>query len=159
MPWVKVKPVIDTAIRGLCYQSYPLHAKGCPNFGRRPDCPPKAPVIYNVLDLSKDVYAIYNVYPFGQHISKMRQKHPEWSERQVRCCLYWQGTARKQLRQEVAECLKEHPDLYVVKCPEAQGVNLTKTMKNVDIVLEWPPETVAYQIMLAGNKKGYNYDK
>ena len=153
MPWIQVQPVVDITVRSLCYQSYPLHPKGCPNFGKREDCPPEAPIIEDVLDLSKEIYVVYNVYQFGEHVAKMRHKHPEWSERQVRCCLYWQGKARKQLRHEVTQFLCEHPDLYVVKCPEAQGVNLTDTMKDVGIELEWPPEKVAYQIVLAGHRK------
>ena len=153
MPWELVKPVIDKSMRALCCQKYPNHSKGCPNYLVKPDCPPNAPMIEDVLDLSQEVYAIYNVFPFGEHVAKMRQKHPEWTERQVRCCLYWQGKARKTLRHEVSEFLCEHSKWYIVKSPEAQGVNLTKTMENVGLILEWPPETIAYQIVLAGKRK------
>ena len=48
--------------------------------------------------------------------------------------------------------LYEHPGETVIKCPEAQGVNLTETMKNAGIELEWPPENVAYQIVLVGTR-------
>ena len=40
----------------------------------------------------------------------------------------------------------------VLYCPEAMGVNVTETMKNVGIILEWPPETVTYQIVIAGSR-------
>jgi predicted metal-binding protein len=35
-------------------------------------------------------------------------------------------------------------------CPEAMGVNVTKTMSNAGIILEWPPENIAYKIAIAG---------
>lgn len=38
----------------------------------------------------------------------------------------------------------------VVLTPEAHGVNLTETMRSAGIVLEWPPDRLAYQIVLAG---------
>jgi hypothetical protein len=47
----------------------------------------------------------------------------------------------------------------VVNNPEAQGVNLTETMKNVGIILEWPPEKLAYQIVLSGIKKEKENEK
>lgn len=30
------------------------------------------------------------------------------------------------------------------------GVNVTETMKNAGVILEWPPANIAYQIALAG---------
>jgi len=35
-------------------------------------------------------------------------------------------------------------------CPEAMGINITATMAQAGIMLEWPPESVTYQIALAG---------
>jgi len=66
--------------------------------------------------------------------------------------LYWQGTARKQLKEKVSEFLKKYPEFLVINCPEAQGVNLTETMRLINIELEWPPRCWAYQISVAGLK-------
>jgi len=150
---VIVKPVIDYSVKALCRKPYHNHPGGCPNSYRedKKQCPPRAPKIEDVLDLSKPVYCLYNVYPFGEHTAKMRKKHPDWTEPQVRCCLYWQSTARKQLREQIKKFLKEHRGLINVECPEGCGVNLTATMKTIGIELEWPPETVAYQIILIGS--------
>jgi len=82
----------------------------------------------------------------------MRKKHPNWSDKQVKCVLYWQGTARKYLKQKIMMFKDSFPDYIIIRCPEAQGVNLTETMKNAGIVLEWPPENMAYQIVLGGIK-------
>ncbi len=150
--WVQVVPVVDASVRGLCCRFYPLHPKGCPNFGKRDTCPPKAPMIGELLDLSQPVFAVYNIFDFGGHVARMRDRHPDWSERQVRCVLYWQGTARKQLRVRLRKFCREHRGLKSIGCPEACGVNVTATMAAVGIHLEWPPETVAYQIALAGSR-------
>lgn len=34
--------VCDPAIRGLCLRPYYQHPKGCPNYGKKGDCPPRA---------------------------------------------------------------------------------------------------------------------
>jgi len=147
-----VEPVVDKAMRGLCCRPYPGHPKGCPNFKKKEGCPPSAPMIDETLDLSKPVHAVFNVFDLARHVKRMKNKHPHWSDRQLKCCLYWQPRARKQLREKIMRFLYEHPGETVVKCPEAQGVNLTETMKNAGIELEWPPENVTYQIVLIGTR-------
>ena len=146
----QVEIIIDNSMRGLCKKAYPGHKKGCPNFNKRQDCPPKVPLLHKVLDLNHPVFAIWNVYDFKNHTSKMKTKHPEWSKRQVECCLYWQGSARKQLKFKIQSFLESYPGYIILTTPEACGVNITKTMKNIGINLEWPPKTVTYQIALAG---------
>lgn len=84
----------------------------------------------------------------------MKAIHPGWSQRQVECCLYWQGTARKQLRAEI-DIFAFSITQYIIQIltrPEANGVNVTATMKTVGIELEWPPNKKAYQVALAGTK-------
>jgi len=151
MSWKEVTPVVQPRVRKLCVGAYPNHPKGCPNFNKKDGCPPNVPLIGQTIDLTDTVYAIWNVFPYMEHVEKMRTKHPDWSERQLACCLYWQGTARKQLRAEVRKFLQERGAGWkICDCPEAQGVNLTETMKSLGIELEWPPKTVTYQIVLAG---------
>ena len=157
MSWSLVTPVVDEAVRKLCVKPYPLHPKGCPNYGKKEGCPPAAPMIGDIIDLAEDVYFIWNRFDFGGHVERMRGKHPEWSERQLACCLYWQPTARKALRGEVFDFMTQGPGmdgpLKLVYCPEACGVNVTSTMNQVDIELEWPPKKWAYQVVLAGTAK------
>jgi len=155
MPWQEVTPVMQVAVRKLCFRAYPNHPKGCPNYNKKKGCPPSAPLLPETIDLSETVFAIWNVFPFGEHVQKMKDKHPEWSQRQLECCLYWQGTARKQLRAECRRFVEEMGKGWLMSsCPEAQGVNLTDTMRSIGIELEWPPVTVAYQIVLAGRARG-----
>jgi|GEM_PF-688123 len=143
--------VIDHKVRGLCCKPYPNHPKGCPNFGKREQCPPQALYVEDILDTTKDMYVIYNKFNFKEHTDKMRNNHPNWSERQITCCLYWQDTARKILKQNIKDFLKEHrKDYIILSCPEACGVDVTETMKNIGETLEWPPVNWTYQIALAG---------
>lgn len=150
--YIKVKVVVDYSVRDLCSKRYPNHPKGCPNIGKK-DCPPHAPKIEDVLNLKKTVFAVYNVFHLREHVIRMKENHPEWTDRQAKCCLYWQTRARKQLMGKIIDFKKQHPNLYVVKNPEACGINLTATMKSAGIELEWPPEKFTYQIVLAGTKK------
>jgi predicted metal-binding protein len=133
----------------LCRHPYPDHPKGCPNFGKKKGCPPQQ-LFNKVFNVRKTCLAIVNTFPIGQHIQKMKEKHPDWSDRQLRCCLYWQGSARKQLREKVREFEAIYPEYTVSHCPEAMGVNLTATMKEAGVEIEWPPQKLAYQIALAG---------
>jgi len=106
-----------------------------------------------LVDLRRPVYLVWNAFDFGAHVAKMRARHPECSDRQVECCLYWQGTARKRLRAKVRDFLEANPGTIALHCPEACGVDVTGTMATLGVELEWPPKTVAYQVALAGYPK------
>lgn len=175
--FIQVHPVIDHTVRKLCCSPYPGHDKGknigCPNFNKREGCPPKAPLFDKVFNLNEPVYAVYNLFDLNAHVHKMKAAHPNWSEAQLRCCLLWQGRARKQLAKNVADFIMAHPlydvsmahyrgiekdlgPLYgkiIAASPEAMGVNVTETLASAGISLEWPPTKVAYQVALAGIKK------
>lgn len=145
-----ITPIIQTSVRGLCCSPYPNHPKGCPNYGKKISCPPTVPCFEDIFDLTKICFAIWTTFPFGEHVDKMRRLHPNWSERQLTCCLYWQGTARKHLKTEICMFKKLHPDYAITTCPEAMGINVTATMAAINEYLEWPPKTTTYQIALAG---------
>lgn len=147
-----VRPIIDLSVRGLCVRRYRGHPRGCPNFGKRNICPPKARLFANVIDTSKPVYCVWNKFDLGVHVDRLRGLHPDWSIHQLECCLYWQGKARKQLRNRIAEVSKRLAfEPVVLTCPEACGVNVTATMKGVGVELEWPPKQFAYQVALMGH--------
>jgi hypothetical protein len=154
MPFAEVVPIINLSVRGLCVKSYPLHPGGCPNFNCKVGCPPQAPKLQDYFDLRFPTYAIWNVFALGDHVRAMQDKHPDWSDRQLYCCLYWQPRARKDLDVEIQEFLKHGSRLLaaktIVKCPEAMGLNVTATMKLLGFELEWPPRERAFQVALAG---------
>lgn len=105
----QVTPVVDLSLLGLCRRAYHGHPKGCPNWDKKGDCPPRTRPLGEVIDLNQPVYAIWNVFDLQAHVEKMSDRHPEWSWRQLVNCLYWQGTARKHLRQETRRFESEHP--------------------------------------------------
>ncbi len=154
MPYGEVQPVVDMFVHGLCRCAYPNHPHGCPNYDKKKGCPPGVHPLAVEIDLDKPVYVIWNCFGFAGHVAKMRRIHPTWSKRQLECCLYWQGTARKRLKQEITQFLVDHPRFYIISCPEAQDVNVTATMKQVDVELEWPPVSKTYQVVLAGERQG-----
>ena len=149
----EVIPVIDRKVRGLCKKPYHNHPKGCPNFGIKEGCPPNIRLFDEEYDMNKPVYVIFNTFDLASQVNKMKAAHPEWSDRQLKCSRYWQGTTRKLLRQKIALFKNDHPDYNVTTCPEAMGVNVTETMKKIGIKLEWPPVSTTYQVALAGIKK------
>jgi len=148
-----VKPVINYSVRELCYRPYYNHPHGCPNYGHRETCPPKVGLIEDILDLKKDVFAIWNIFDFQSHTKNMKQKHPNWSIRQIECCLYWQPRARANLEMNILYFKVEYPKSrkYIfIRNPEALGVDITATMRSIGIELEWPPRIKTYQVALAG---------
>jgi hypothetical protein len=152
----QIIPVIDHSVRGLCCRPYPGHPRGCPNYGKKPGCPPGADLFDQAYNLDLPVHAIWNA--FGEHVIRMKKLHPEWSERQLYCCLYWQGKARWELAGLVVEALVGQKRLvdqgYVpIHCPEAMGVNVSLTMERIGVKLEWPPRIIAYQVALAGVRR------
>jgi predicted metal-binding protein len=147
---VMVVPLYMPEVRGLCVKPYPLHPKGCPNFGKKQGCPPSASRLPDVFRLDGRCYAIINGFNLGMHVARMREKHPQWSQRQLECCLYWQGAARSQLEDQIAAFTFEHPEYRVERCPEAMGLNVAETLRSAGLDMEWPPVNVAMQVAFAG---------
>ena len=145
-----VTPVIDLYVRSYCRLPYPNHPRGCPNFGKRTICPPRAPRFEKLIDMTKPIYCIYHRFDLKEHTEKMQSRHPDWSDRKLRCCLYWQGTARKQLRLKTESFLLDHPDYLILTCPEGNGVDVDATVKQIGIELQWPAVDYAYKIAMAG---------
>lgn len=145
------RPVVDRTVRGLCVRAYPGHPRGCPNYGHKVGCPPKAPTFWDLFDEGRPIVAVWSVFDLRGHIERMRGSHPGWSERQLRNCLYWQAGARKVLREEV-ELVESNLGVGSLStmCPEGLGVNVTETMKGLGVELEWPPERVSHLVAMVG---------
>ena len=65
------------------------------------------------------------------------------------------------LREEVADVayyLEGRGNWARTFCPEAMGVNVTATMKNLGVKLEWPPETVVHKVAIIGVRKTLEKD-
>lgn len=141
-----INPIVDRKFMGICTRPYEGHKKGCPNFKKRWSCPGYAPFLFDLL--KPPFHVVWNRFHLGAHVERMREKHPNWSYRQLSCCLYWQNTARRQLRALVSVVKYDSLVLYV---PEACGVNVTATMAPQGVELEWPPRKYTYQVALLGD--------
>jgi len=145
--------IVSGGSRSLCTRPYPGHRKGCPNHGKKVGCPPSAPLIHDVLNLERPIPAVWVTFDMTKHRKRMLRLHPSWSIRQQTCCLYWQQGVRKRLRDEVEAFSYYHAGLQAVYCPEGAGVNVTETMKGIEINLEWPPLKVVHTVAIVGFSK------
>jgi len=131
-----------------CKLPYPGHLKGCPNY---PEC------IDNRLDFKHfgaqyDWHVVTETFDLASHVSKMKNKHPNWSNSQARCLLYWQTGVRSRLKKK-AEALKEslHAQM-ILDIPEAHGINVFKMMSRLGISLKANPDLVT-KVMLVGKRR------
>jgi len=144
--------VIDERARDgtWCRLPYPNHRRGCPNFGKKDKCPPRAPRFEDIV--RAPYWLVAQSFDLKAHAERMKRKHPHWSERQARCVLYWQGTVNKALREWASLLWKELGDDYmVVKIPEANGVNLFATCAKIGIHLKRNPDLV-WKMMIVARK-------
>ncbi len=122
-----------------CFMPYIGHPKGCPNcYGKCWGSGNKQIGLGELVDLNRPYYLIYNEFNLELHAQKMKVNHPSWSGRQCRCVLYWQGTARKQLREYVSGALQQvnpTPD-FITYIPELYGVNVYVTCLEIGLVLD-----------------------
>ncbi len=142
--------VYEKRIQKLCCTPYYNHKNGCPNYGNKKGCPPNQLLINEILDFNNDMYIVYTEFDIKSHVENMRNKHPNWTERQLYCCLYWQPKARKIHKRNIENATWEMESIKIILCPEAHGVNVTDTMKNVGIELEWFPKNIARIVSLIG---------
>jgi predicted metal-binding protein len=152
----QVEVVVDHAVRGKCSLPYPGHKKGCPNFGKKSICPPKAPMIENLLNLAEPVYLVAVPFDLAGHVLRIGERHPDWTPRQRANLLYWQGSVKKHLAQVARYQAIAKQLSLIVGCPEACGVDMTATCANAGIVLEWPPVNTVWKAVLLGTRVGSN---
>ena len=144
----RIVPVINPLVRELCVRPYANHPKGCPNYGKKASCPPTTPLWDDLCDISLVTRVFWKRFNLAEQRERMKKSHPTWSKRQCECCLYWQQGARKPLKEYIAKW--RTPGFFTTMCPEAMGINVTETMRQIGIELEWPPVTWTYQVAMGG---------
>ena len=145
--------VIDSRAMGpWCTLPYPNHPKGCPNYAKKDTCPPFSKKID---EISKPpYYLVIENFDIEKQAKRMKERHPEWSDRQCRNLLYWQKGVTKKLREEANSFLQTNEkDLILLKVPEAHGVNLFQTCENIGIKLEKNPQKIVKKMMIIGHRK------
>ncbi len=135
-----------------CRLPYKNHKNGCPNYGKRKSCPPFARKFEELIEAP--FFLVTQEFDLENQKQKMKEKHPNWTECQCRNLLYWQrGFVRKLKEEAYGYANSLGPDFTVLEVPEANGVNVFQTCKNVGITLEINPQKKVIKVMIVGNKK------
>ena len=92
---VQLNEIVSTNTAKLCVLPYPNHPKGCPNFNKKEGCPPNTPLWDSII--KPPYYLFYQQFDLQKQEQRMLKRHPRWSKRQARCCLYWQRKVVKSL--------------------------------------------------------------
>ena len=141
------KLVINHDARKWCILPYPDHPKGCPNYNKKWDCPPQVMYINDWIGDTKRLRFVSVSFNLQEHADTMLLRHPNWSQRQTRCLLYWHPKVNKELRSLVQSVAIDNLN-GVTYCPEAMGVDVIKTAQSVGIPIEAPPKDIVHKIAL-----------
>ena len=144
--------VIDYRAREWCRLPYPSHPRGCPNYDHKAICPPKVCLVEDFVDLDRPLWLVVEPFDLAGHMARMRANLPEWSDRQLRCVIYWQGGVNKRLEQGCRELATKVGGVYTI-CPEAMGVQVIKTAKQSGIPIKPRPDGWVFKAGLVGFKK------
>ena len=142
--------VLDNRAREWCKLPYPDHSRGCPNYDHKPTCPPQVCFFEDFIDLTKPVWAVIEPFDLSAHVARMRLTLPDWSDRQLKCVLYWQGGVNKRLEQGCRELVTEVGGVYTI-CPEAMGVDVIHTIKRTGIPIRPRPDGWVFKVGLVGS--------
>lgn len=151
---IPVKRIVLSSKTGdWCRLPYPGHPKGCPNYGKSSKCPPKAPTLLDYFDFNRPVYLVVAEFDLQTQIKKMAALHPDWSNRQCRCVLYWQGTVRKILKERTAEAMKLLNATAATACPEGMGLNVFATARLAGLKMDKTRRVITdHHIALIGER-------
>jgi len=144
------KLVVNHRARAWCTLPYPDHPRGCPNYGRTDNCPPRAPHIEDWLDFSRPHWFIMARFDLARFAARMKSIHPTWSDRQCRCCLYWQNSVRSRLSSSCKDLQKSNNGAAFTLRPEAMGIDVISTALALGIAIELKPRATVHAIALLG---------
>jgi hypothetical protein len=142
--------VIDYRARAWCCLPYPNHPNGCPNFGKSEECPPEAPLFETIIKPPFTLVAVR--FNLEEHVRKMKEKHPNWSEKRAKCLLYWQRKVNKRLRKICEGIASKIPNAIVLYRPEGNGVNVFETCRKIGLILERNPKKFVWKVAIIGEK-------
>jgi hypothetical protein len=151
------KLVVNPETKVWCKLPYPGHPNGCPNYGKKDVCPPRAPGVKEFFDFSLSLFFVVVKFDLEEHVKKMHERLPHWSERQCRNLLYWQPSVMKKLRGLVDDTF-HLPDMNVFNdkvtyVPEAMGVDVFETCFRLGVPIERSPIKYVHKIALVGRSK------
>ena len=136
--------VLTPKTKQWCALPYPRHPKGCPNYWGRCYEGGKIPIrmLHTIINTNKSMWIVYNEFDLEAHMTKMKLKHPNWSEAQLRNVYYWQNQSRAELKvilmkavREIYPSTRNRPILSYLS-GEGQGVNMYATCFNSGLELD-----------------------
>jgi len=140
---------IQHSVRNWCKFPYPGHPKGCPNFNKGVECPPKVCFVNEFINLEIEHYFIIETFDLVAFANSMKSLHPQWSDKQCKCCLYWQNGVRKRLRSKCDTFIQDRPRYVYTLIPEAMGVNVFRTAHRHKLMIRKNP-MVVHKVALVG---------
>lgn len=143
--------IIDYRSRAWCKLPYPNHPKGCPNLGKKDSCPPEASLFERMVKPPFTLVAVR--FDLGAHTRRMKERHPDWSDRRARCLLYWQKKVNKRLKEVCERAFSDIENVKILYSPEANGVHVFGTCRNIGLILERNPKKIVWKVAIIGIKK------
>ena len=141
--WIlKVRDLVHAPrVRDWCKLPYPNHPHGCPNYGTNEHrlvdgCPPYSCYVTKKFNLNRPLYMVFSEFDLQAYVHRKKLQHPDRTDRQIRCVLYWQGTSKKQLRERVSYAISVLKTDAFSFAPESLGVNVYTTCLRSGLKLE-----------------------
>jgi predicted metal-binding protein len=148
------KSILEISVKyqGICLCKSNSFRNGCPNYGKKPGCPPRN-LFSEDYDLREPIYLIATDFDLTEHAQKIRNAHPNWTEKAIYNSRYWQNTARNRHLDEIQEFMSAHPNYSIERSPEGSGINIDSLCRQQGIVLEWPPRKVSRVVSIGAIRK------
>lgn len=141
---------IEERTREMCRLPYPGHPKGCPNYGKVARCPPEAPMVGSFIDLDEQHWIVIQEFNLAAWVTLMQDKHPAWTDAQLRNPRLWQSGVKRRLREGVEEFINGRRELVYTLVPEAMGVNVFRTLIPLGVAIKARPKRMIYKVALVG---------
>lgn len=147
----------------FCKRPYPDHPDGCPNIQKCRDL--NLPFFK---DRWREYHLLYADFDFRSYKDWRESQNPNWTARQVECCLYWQNSVKSLLVREIEKLYISDGPFYVYGCGsglklsfqekvgsmELAGINVFSTLKLNNIDFEVAPKNkVVLCNLLCSNSK------
>ena len=148
--------------RCMCIRPYKNHPEGCPNFGKKPGCPPNVPMYDQIFDKKTEKFAIVTKYNLAEYYRQRRERRPDLAEGQIRNSRCWQPTTKKENDIAIGEFFQENPEMsnYVAtRFLECMGVDVIGTMRNVGLKLTFPVEDIVYRVAFVAEANDVELEK
>jgi len=144
--WIRKETIVfDPKVRTRCTLPYENHPQGCPNWDTCALCPPKSPYRVDILQKYTTFALVYVIFDLKTYLQEQRIKRPQASEKQLKCCLYWQNSLKKELKKTLNmieyDLLLGCGSGFFSRSMESAGINVYQTLENNKIEYEIHPKT------------------